>query len=64
MESKFQNGVWSLSFINKYNYDKILVLFKLKAFTDSKLIVVQNMKFVFHGAENIVRKGIFSFFPQ
>ena len=37
--------------------DKILALFKLRAFADDKINVTQNIKRVFHMIENIVRKG-------
>ena len=54
---------------NPLPYDKCSSLSKLKAFTDNKLIVTQNLKFVLHSVENIVGKGEnagyhFLFFPQ
>ena len=47
----------ALIFFNPLPDDKILGLTKLKAFTDDKLNVTQNVKGVFHGIENIVGKG-------
>ena len=62
-----------VSFLVQYNINnKILDLFKLKAFADDKINATQNLKFVLEGIENIVGKGenaayqhfLFLLFPQ
>ena len=53
--------------INPLPHNKALALTKLKAFTDDKWNISQNIEFVFHMVENIVEKGensIFFLFQQ
>ena len=45
------------STLNSLPYDKILDWFKLKAFADNKINVVQKLEFVDGRVENIVGKG-------
>ena len=45
------------SVFNSLPNDKILDLYNLKAFTDNKINVTENVKFVLERVENIVGKG-------
>ena len=46
-----------LNVVQPFTANKILALSNLKAFVEDELFITQNMKFVFHTVENIVRKG-------
>ena len=53
-----KSGMYCIFFsFNPLPDDKIVALSKLKAFTDDKLNVTQNIEFIFHKLENIVGKG-------
>ena len=50
------NKIYPMSF-NALPYNRILDLYRLKAFADDKINVTQNLKFILERVENIVGKG-------
>ena len=60
----FSNILSTFNTFNSLPNDKILDLYKLKAFADDKINVSEKSKFLLERIENIVITSIFFLFPQ